>query len=305
MIVGISGKIGSGKDTVGSFLQYLYECNSYKETTITPSYKGYLEWVEIKPVRDVTSFRIKKFADKLKDMVCILINCTREQLEDHKFKNTVLGEEWWQYKYLLHKKKGDGTVPIKNIKTEEVEWKFITKEFYESLSSLEKDYHSAHIVKLTPRKLLQLLGTDCGRNIIHPNIWVNSTLSKYNKDVDTYIITDTRFIEEAESIKSKKGFLIRVNRDKEIFYEFDVDNNQHIVYDIEDKTHNLSYFNADSYSEEEAIQEFKTMLLEAEHESEKDLDNYAHFDMIIDNNSSIEILFEKVKTVFNICLKPI
>jgi hypothetical protein len=33
-----------------------------------------------------------KFADKLKDMVCVL-SCTEKKLED-KFKNTPLGEHW-------------------------------------------------------------------------------------------------------------------------------------------------------------------------------------------------------------------
>ena len=36
-----------------------------------------------------------------------------------------------------------------------------------------------NLVKLTPRKLLQLLGTDCGRDIIHPNIWVNALFADY------------------------------------------------------------------------------------------------------------------------------
>ncbi len=35
--------------------------------------------------------------------------------------------------------------------------------------------------RLTPRKLLQLLGTECGREILHPNIWVNALISGYIK----------------------------------------------------------------------------------------------------------------------------
>ena len=35
---------------------------------------------------EVTNSEIKKFADKLKDIVCLLIGCTREQLEDQEFK---------------------------------------------------------------------------------------------------------------------------------------------------------------------------------------------------------------------------
>jgi hypothetical protein len=44
--------------------------------------------------KNQSGFEIKKYADKLKDFVCILIGCTREQLEDQEFKEKELGEEW-------------------------------------------------------------------------------------------------------------------------------------------------------------------------------------------------------------------
>ena len=39
---------------------------------------------------------------------------------------------------------------------------------------------------LTPRKILQLLGTECGREIIHPNIWVNALFTDYKKAKRNY-----------------------------------------------------------------------------------------------------------------------
>lgn len=59
MIIAIHGKAGSGKDTVGKMIQQ-YE----------------------------KSFEIRKFADKLKDIVCIILNCGREELEDRAFKES-------------------------------------------------------------------------------------------------------------------------------------------------------------------------------------------------------------------------
>jgi hypothetical protein len=41
-----------------------------------------------------------------------------------------------------------------------------------------------YIIKLTPRELLQLLGTEAGRNIIHPNIWVNALFADYKLEYD-------------------------------------------------------------------------------------------------------------------------
>ena len=128
-LIGVSGYIGSGKDEVGKII------NSFSKD----------------------KYEIKKFADKLKDIVCMLLGCTREQLEDRDFKEKELGEEWWkifngsfQYAYISGKHR------------------------------LERGYDVGE--KLTPRRLLQLLGTDAARNIVHPNIWVTSLFVDYKWD---------------------------------------------------------------------------------------------------------------------------
>lgn len=99
MIIGINGKIGSGKDTVGKIIQYLTVSDyknvkhilkerNQKEITIEEHFNSFVE-------RDYkVKWQVKKFASKLKDIVCILIGCTREQLEDHEFKDKELGEQW-------------------------------------------------------------------------------------------------------------------------------------------------------------------------------------------------------------------
>jgi len=65
------------------------------------------------------------------------------------------------------------------------------------------------------RKLLQLLGTDVGRECINEDIWVTKWLTEATKlqieeDVDIIISDDTRFINEATAIKESRGFLIEV-----------------------------------------------------------------------------------------------
>jgi hypothetical protein len=88
-IIGINGKIGVGKDTVGSIIQYL--TSDYKEQY------NYLEWAE--RVKIYSSFpyspwKIKKFAGKLKEIAALLTGCTIEQLEDQEFKKETLGFNW-------------------------------------------------------------------------------------------------------------------------------------------------------------------------------------------------------------------
>ena len=94
MIIGISGKNGSGKDTVGKIIQYL--TSKYLDTNLYELqeddallYGTYKDWLENKEFSIyVSPWQIVKFADKLKDVVCIILGCTREQLEDEEFKTT-------------------------------------------------------------------------------------------------------------------------------------------------------------------------------------------------------------------------
>lgn len=63
------------------------------------------------------------------------------------------------------------------------------------------------------RRLLQLLGTDCGRMCISENLWVD----KWEKCVDAdfrwcraVIADDVRFDNEAEKITARGGFVVRL-----------------------------------------------------------------------------------------------
>lgn len=250
-LIGISGKIQSGKDTVADIIQQLALEKIAKVLPIkdVSSYDGLLSWKKV------------KFADKLKDIVCFLIGCTREQLEDPVFKEKELPEEWWCWKVYLDTKyyyHDYELVPF----TGEL-------DVYKQLHESPENFFGHELVKLTPRLLLQLLGTDCGRNIIHPNIWINVTFADYKpkhfrtvKFENTFshqemiypnwIISDVRFPNEAKAIKDRGGILIRVNRE----------------------------------SSSSSI-----------HESEIALDNYTDWDYVIDNNGTIEELTEKVRQI--------
>ena len=263
MIIGVSGKINSGKDTVGSIIQYLTDYNRLGYTHPINE-KDYREYLHNKHQLK-SNWQIKKYADKLKDIVCILLSCTREQLEDRVFKETALGEEWWYYKCgnLF-----DG-YELYNYKNEN----------YEDLVTLYNK-PNVELIKPTPRLLMQLLGTECGRNILHPNVWVNATMVDYFGSIKTiegefkvkgsdWIITDTRFPNEVDAVKQRDGINIRIERDD---YIFDGDGERIIP--------TKEYVNTDN----------------KQHESETALDNYT-FDYVIDNNGTIEDLIIKVKEI--------
>jgi hypothetical protein len=209
MIIAISGKIGSGKDTIGNIIQYL----TLRHTQLPNGYNPEKDLMSFNDFSlnteySLSNWQIKKFADKLKDIVCLLLNCTREQLEDREFKDKELGEEWacWD--------NGFGIL-------------FLDKNDAIHNSTFEWDADETYIIerKLTPRLILQLIGTECGRNIIHPNIWCNSLFSEYvcngcvhsprwsHSGFPNWIITDMRFPNELKAVKDRGGISIRVHRE--------------------------------------------------------------------------------------------
>lgn len=194
MIIGISGKMQSGKDTVSDIIQFLltstkFEGLEFKNKNFT--YSSFLGDVDTS-IATESGWKNVKFANKLKDCVCLILGCTRKQLEDPIFKETPLSEEWWYWK----NKTGNSKFTPYN------------KEF------IRTDHFD--LVKLTPRLFMQLLGTDAGRDILHPNIWINATMVDYKPYTDgtypNWIISDVRFPNEADAVKSKGGIMIRINR---------------------------------------------------------------------------------------------
>ena len=63
----------------------------------------------------------------------------------------------------------------------------------------------------SPREMLQLLGTEFGRELIADDVWVRA-LEHRIKDADRVIIDDVRFPNEAEMIRGNGGVIVRVVR---------------------------------------------------------------------------------------------
>lgn len=247
-LIGISGKIGSGKDTIGKIIQLLSEESDLNKWNWKNQEEVFCNLNEDPGIN--CKWEIRKFADKLKDITCILLGCTREQLEDESFKNSYLSDEWLDVNYKVGKV--DESTNFKN--------------------------------KSTVRELLQVLGTEAMRNIIHNNIWINALFADYKPDelpgtlitgieqmealnkslYPNWITTDMRFPNELKAVKDRGGITIRVNRNKTKIVKHDG---------------GLVSINTTK-----------------EHESETALDN-AEFDYVIDNNSDILHLIEQVKQI--------
>ena len=67
----------------------------------------------------------------------------------------------------------------------------------------------------TPRQLLQTLGTDWGRTMVHSEVWIRSVQRRVERALEDgrhSVITDLRFDNEAEWIRSLGGQVWRVDR---------------------------------------------------------------------------------------------
>ena len=99
MLIGINGKIGSGKDTVGKIIQYLMASDEVRKTLTLE------EWLISEDLngRDF-NWKIKKFAGKLKEITSLLTGISVEMFEDQEFKKLDMSPEWGMtYREFLQK----------------------------------------------------------------------------------------------------------------------------------------------------------------------------------------------------------
>lgn len=62
------------------------------------------------------------------------------------------------------------------------------------------------------RELLQRLGTEVGRQIIEPDIWVTIAINRAIAAGGRVVFTDCRFPNEVESVRNNGGLLVRIHR---------------------------------------------------------------------------------------------
>lgn len=243
-LIGVSGKMGSGKNLVGDIVVYLDWINSVNSSDM-PLFTDSTEYGgEVFSLSHLHNYRQLAFADKLKDIVCLMIGCTRADLEDREFKEKPLGREW---DCMETTSSYGGPAEIRPMGS--MEWTHSDRR------------------RTTPRLLLQLMGTECGRQTLHPNIWINALFADYGIESElvdgkpeviyqSWIITDVRFPDEVKAIEDRGGIVIRLQRP----------NDQTGLTNV--------------------------------HESETALDNHA-FEHVIQNDGSIEELVEKVKEILD------
>jgi hypothetical protein len=298
MIIGINGKIGSGKDTVGSIIQYLTsECGDSN----SPRHRTYTEFLQKGGGSNLRNFdqhyvsdwEIKKFAGKLKQIASLLTGVDVEKFEDQEFKQQYMSEEWNNPNPVIYENGNKAWMPM------------------------------------TYREFLQRLGTEAMRDGLHTNVWVNALFADYKKDIVYYplteeqieynskqngpvpsvnqkldypnwIITDMRFPNEMEAVELREGVTIKVVRYKvgNKVYWTDPEGVSSGSYEISEVYQDFCCIYNDFSEAEVPYHEVKHKS-ENLHASETALDD-AHFDHVISNNGTIDELVERVKEILTI-----
>jgi hypothetical protein len=136
---------------------------------------------------------------------------------------------------------------------------------------------------LTPRWVLQYWGTEVCRRSFHDDIWIASLENKLRMSKDNVVISDCRFPNEIQSIRDAGGKIVWVQRgDLPDWYDTAVEANL---------GHNY------------AVQDLKMRKIHASETAWVGTE----FDTIIDNNRSIDDLYQQAKLIVSdeISLLPV
>ena len=136
-----------------------------------------------------------------------------------------------------------------------------------------------NMANLTPRWVLQYWGTEVCRKAFHDDIWIASLENKLRSSTDDIVISDCRFPNEIKSIKDAGGIVVRVHRGPEPeWYDAAISMNS-------GDRGNMTWAMSKSKIEKLGIHASETAWVGTK------------FDVILDNNASIDDLFVQVKNL--------
>ena len=138
---------------------------------------------------------------------------------------------------------------------------------------------------LTPRWVLQYWGTEVVRRGFHDDTWIASLENKLRKTTDDVVISDCRFPNEIAAIKRAGGVVIRVHRGPDPdWYE--------LAETLNSGPHNMTWTTAKIALEKYAIHASETAWIGTQ------------FDAVIDNNSTMDHLYQQVNDLVQDLLAP-
>jgi hypothetical protein len=186
MIIGINGKIGCGKDTVGEIIRYLISYHIH----------GYPHGFDSNVQYRESHWKIKKFAGKLKQVASLLTGISVEKFEDQEFKKQFMGSEWdMTYRELLQK---IGTEAMRDGLHKDVWVNALVADYIRPSHWENRYYDDVNKKGLAGRE----------------EVW---------GDFPNWCITDMRFPNEMKAVKDRNGITIRITRGTRTMVEMSKD----------------------------------------------------------------------------------
>jgi hypothetical protein len=134
---------------------------------------------------------------------------------------------------------------------------------------------------LTPRWVLQYWGTEVCRRGFHDDIWITSLENKIRKTKDDIVISDCRFPNEIKSIKEAGGIVVRVVRGPEPeWYDDAINANKGDKY--------IGWALGRKRLEDLKIHASETAWVGTD------------FDIVLDNNNTLDHLFNQVEKLVQV-----
>lgn len=204
MIIGISGNKRSGKDTVGKIIIDNFDATRF--ALADPIKRNILHCSTYSSIK-ITEDQINGFS-----------NYDREQIEN------------W---------KSDEVFNLLNkcyISSQDALEVTLGESSYARFTQVANQFISDRN-NFTIRKLMQVVGTDIGVNIIDKNIWVDLTkraIDSSEKKTKYQVITDLRQQHEFDFVKDRGGYVIHIERE---------DINNQVDYHITET--NIGLYNSD------------------------------------------------------------
>jgi hypothetical protein len=197
MIIGINGKISSGKDTVGKIIQHLTSDWADEEFQDTDMLNVRSDW------------KIKKFAGKLKQIATLLTGVPIEKWEDQNFKKQEMPRVWGVTKQVMEADENNQDGYSTDLMTyREFLQKLGTEAMRNGLhpdvwvNALMADYKD---VKQSEDGLIHEKYGEYDITIVpNPILWSNY--------YPNWIISDLRFPNEYDAVTGKQGICIRVEK---------------------------------------------------------------------------------------------
>lgn len=186
LFIGLHGEAGSGKDTVGELL--LKETSRFRSSVFLTSFAAPVyelaeallgESLRTREGKEVAR-RFDIFQENLENMNDVFVKYHLDDYDD-------FPDIWEKFSYNL-----------------------------EDYMHHSVDADAEFALHISPRKILELVGTELGRTLLAEDVWLRTMYHSVPKGTNLVIVTDVRFNNEAELIRQLDGKIILILAPKNI-----------------------------------------------------------------------------------------